>query len=562
MRGRVVNIFKYIAIIYVAFVVCPINTTAQDHTEWSYNLSIYEVNVRQYTKAGTFAGFRTHLDRLKDLGVGIIWFMPIHPIGVKNRLGSLGSYYSVKDYYGINPEFGTLQDFKALVDSIHTKGMYVVLDWVGNHTSWDHVLTQSHPEWYEKNSNGNFIPPHGTNWSDVIQLDYSKQELRNYMIDAMKFWITETKIDGFRCDAAGFIPLDFWTDAVRELKNVNPGTIMIAEDDGAKYYTAGFDVTYAWSFYGFGNGLLKRIATGVNGANDLDNYVISEQTLFPGKNYRMYFTSNHDENSWFGTDVELFGSAAEQFNVLSLTFRSVPLIYGGQEAGLNHRLKFFDKDEITWQSHPMAERYKILLQLKRKNNALWNGAKGEEPVRITTSYDRSIFAFTRQDEKDKIFALFNLSNQERTFTITGNGYIGTYRDVFNDKSVSLSENYQMTLPAWGYQILEKGGTSGTAIDDDPLPQTFFLSQNYPNPFNPSTMIHYGLPARSRVSLKVYNVLGQQVADLINAEQSSGWYETVWNASVASGLYFYRIDAVSITEPKLSFTQLKKMLFLK
>lgn len=556
MRGRIVSIFKYIAIIYVVFVVCPINATAQDHTEWSYNLSIYEVNVRQYTNVGTFDGFRTHLDRLKDLGVGIIWFMPIHPIGMKNRLGSLGSYYSVKDYYDVNPEFGTLQAFKALVDSIHAKGMYVVLDWVGNHTSWDHVLTQSHPEWYEKNSSGDFIPPHGTNWSDVIQLDYSKQELRNYMIDAMKFWTTETKVDGFRCDAAGFIPLDFWTDAVRELKKGNPRTIMIAEDDGAKYYTAGFDVTYAWSFYGFGNGLLKRIGTGVNGANDLYTYVISEQTLFPGNNYRMYFTSNHDENSWFGTDVELFGSAAEQFNVLSLTFRSVPLIYGGQEAGLNHRLKFFDKDEITWQPHPVAERYKILLQLKKKNNALWNGAKGGEPVRITTSDDRSIFAFTRQNEKDKIFALFNLSNQEGTFTITGNGYSGTYRDVFNDKSVSLSENYQMTLPAWGYQILEKGGTSGTVIVDDFLPQTFFLSQNYPNPFNPSTMISFQLPVTDHVILKVFDLLGQEATTLVDEVKKGGIYSVQFDASnLSSGIYFYTIQAGS-------FVQTKKMVLLK
>ena len=556
MRGRVVNIFKYIAILYIAFIVCPINATAQDHTEWSYNLSIYEVNVRQYTKAGTFAGFRTHLDRLNDLGVGIIWFMPIHPIGVKNRLGSLGSYYSVKDYYGINPEFGTLQDFKALVDSIHAKGMYVVLDWVGNHTSWDNVLTQSHPEWYEKNSNGDFIPPRGTNWSDVIQLDYSKQELRNYMIDAMKFWITETKIDGFRCDAASFIPLDFWTNAITELKKVKPGIIMISEDDGAKYYTAGFDMTYAWSFYGFGNGLLKRIVTGVNGANDLYNYVISEQTLFPGKNYRMYFTSNHDENSWFGTDVELFGTAAEQFSALSLTFRSVPLIYGGQEAGLNHRLKFFDKDEIIWQPHPMAERYKTLLLLKRKHSVLWNGANGKEPVRITTSYDQSIFAFTRQNEKDKIFALFNLSNQERTFTLTGNSYSGAYRDVFNDKSVSLSENYQTSLPAWGYQILEKEGASDTVIVNDLLPQTFFLSQNYPNPFNPTTTIKFAVKTNEYVILKVYNLLGEEAATLVNEELAQGSYRVLFDGkTLSSGMYLYRITAGNYVETK-------RMLFLK
>jgi len=163
----------------------------QTHHDWSYNLPIYEVNVRQYTSTGTFAGFATHLDRLKELGAGILWFMPIHPIGVQNRIGSLGSYYSVKDYYGVNSEFGTLDQFRMLVDSIHAKGMYVLMDWVGNHTSWDNVLTVTHPDWYAKDGNGNFIPPPGTNWSDVIQLNYSKPELRTYMIDAMKFWLIQ-----------------------------------------------------------------------------------------------------------------------------------------------------------------------------------------------------------------------------------------------------------------------------------------------------------------------------------------------------------------------------------
>ncbi len=371
--------------------------SAQDHTGWSYNLSLYEVNVRQYTKAGTFVSFGKHLDRLRDLGVGIIWFMPIHPIGTTKRLGSLGSYYSVKDYYGINPEFGTLEDFKTVVDSIHKKGMYVILDWVGNHTSWDNVLTQSHPEWYEKNSSGGFIAPHGTNWSDVIQLDFKNQDLRNYMIAAMKYWITENKVDGFRCDAASFIPIDFWTEAITELKKVKPEIIMIAEDDGPQYYSAGFDVTYAWSFYGFGGGILPKLFNGSGNANSFYNFMLNEKTLFTENNSRLYFTSNHDENSWYGTDTELFGSASEAFIALSLVFRSIPLIYGGQEAGLNHRLKFFDKDEIVWSTTPMTAKYASLLRQKKNNGALWKGMNGEEPERITTSDDQSIFSFVRQN---------------------------------------------------------------------------------------------------------------------------------------------------------------------
>ncbi len=338
----------------------------QSHHDWSYNLSIYEVNVRQYTSAGTFNAFETHLDRLKNMGVGILWFMPIHPIGVQNRLGSLGSYYSVKDYYGINPEFGTLDDFKDLVDSIHAKGMYVLIDWVGNHTSWDNTLTVTHPEWYIKDDGGNFTPPPGTGWTDVIQLDYSKPELREYMIDAMKFWITEAGIDGFRCDAVSFMPLDFWSEAITELKNLKPGIFMLAEDDKTQYQSAGFDMSYAWGLLGFGNGILINIAEGTNNANVLNTYSTQENINYPAPHYRMYFTSNHDENSWYGTVYEDFGDAAEIFAVLTSIFRSMPLIYSGQEAGLDHRLAFFDKDEITWQPHPFEQIYSTLLYLKKR----------------------------------------------------------------------------------------------------------------------------------------------------------------------------------------------------
>jgi glycosidase len=265
-----IQFLKIALLSLLVLIVVPIILSGQDHHDWSYNLCLYEVNVRQYTSSGTFADFETHLDRLEDLGVGILWFMPIHPIGLQNRLGSLGSYYSVRDYYGVNPEFGTLDDFIALVDSIHERGMYVLMDWVGNHTSWDNSLTLTHPEWYVKDDNGNFVPPPGTNWSDVIQLDYSKQGLRDYMIDAMKFWLDTADVDGFRCDAVSFMPLDFWTTAIAELKNVKPGIFILAEDSGTQYHTAGFDMTYAWEYHGFGNGILVNIVAGSNNANVLN----------------------------------------------------------------------------------------------------------------------------------------------------------------------------------------------------------------------------------------------------------------------------------------------------
>ncbi|MFA5834873.1 MAG: alpha-amylase family glycosyl hydrolase [Bacteroidota bacterium] len=540
----------------------PDKAISQGHSAWSYNLSVYEVNVRQYTKEGTFAAFGKHLDRLKDLGVGVVWFMPIHPIGSKNRLGSLGSYYSVKDYYAVNPEFGTLNDLKAVVDSIHSKGMHVLMDWVANHTAWDNGLTLTHPEWYEKNGSGNFIAPHGTNWSDVIQLDFTNQELRNYMIGAMKYWIATAKIDGFRCDAASFVPIDFWTQAITELKTLYPDIMMIAEDDGAKYYPAGFDITYAWSFYGFGNGLLTRLANGSNNANNLSAYVQNESASFGGNALRMYFTSNHDENSWYGTDTELFGSAAESFIAFSLVFRSVPLIYGGQETGLNHRLKFFDKDSIVWQTHPLANRYRALLRTKRYNSALWNGAVGASLVRLATSDDQNVFAFVRQKGADKVCGIFNVSNSQRTVTVSAESYSDTYHDIFNDSAKTVTQNYSITLPAWGYAVYEKRGSTEGAAADNIRPTKFSVSQNYPNPFNPSTRILYSLPEESRVTLTIFNSLGIAVANLVNKIQQPGEHTVVWNTHLASGVYFYRMEMVPVYGQDNRFMEVKRMLHLK
>jgi glycosidase len=521
--------------------------SGQSHYDWSYNLSIYEVNVRQYTASGTFAEFETHLDRLKDIGAGILWFMPIHPIGVQNRLGSLGSYYSVKDYYDVNPEFGTLDDFKALVDSIHAKGMYVLMDWVGNHTAWDNPLTLTHPEWYVKDGSGDFTPPPGTNWTDVIQLDYSKLELRAYMIDAMKFWITETDIDGFRCDAVSFIPLDFWTEAITELKSFKPEIFMLAEGDAPQYMTAGFDMTYAWGLLGFGNGILINIAEGTNNANVINTYSTQENIYYPAPHYRMYFTSNHDENSWYGTVLEEFGDAAEIFAVFTATFRSMPLIYSGQEAGLDHRLLFFDKDEITWQQHPFTEVYTKLLNLKKENKALWNGAAGGQLQRITTTNNPAIFAFLREKENCKAFAVFNLTSTEQTVTLNGNLYAGKYRDVFGEDSILFNENEEITLPAWGYQLYEIGSGITGLEKYELLPVAYSLSQNYPNPFNPTTNFGFRISDFGFVSLKVFNILGREIAVIVSDELNPGSYTFKWNAAdYASGTYFYVINVNGYT----------------
>jgi cyclomaltodextrinase / maltogenic alpha-amylase / neopullulanase len=542
---------------FISFIVLiPVILFGQSHRDWSYNLCIYEVNVRQYTNSGTFAEFQTHLDRLQDLGAGILWFMPIHPIGIVNRLGTLGSYYSVKDFYGVNSEFGTFEEFKALVDSIHARGMYVLMDWVGNHTSWDNNLTITHPEWYITDGSGNFVPPPGTNWTDVIQLDYSQQGLRAYMIDAMKFWINEAGVDGFRCDAISFMPLDFWETAISELKADKPEILMLAEDDDTQYSSAGFDMSYAWGYHGFGSGILNNLVSGTNNANTLNSYVNNENAFFPQSHYRMYFTSNHDENSWYGTVFEQFGNAAEAFLVLTSTFRSMPLIYSGEEAGLNQRLLFFDKDEIIWQPHPFADIYSTLFNLKKVSKALWNGESGGQLQRVLTTNNPSIFAFIREKENHKVIGIFNLTNQEKTFTLQGNLYTGSYRDAFTNDSVYFSENTEMTLLPWDYRVYEFGSGIILDQDDEIVINGFTLSQNYPNPFNPSTKIKYSIPHSSNVKIKVFNILGNEIMTLVDEFKVAGEYELTFDAdNLPSGVYFYRM----VTE---GFSQTSKMILLK
>ncbi len=522
---------------------------AQGHQDWSYNLGIYEVNVRQYTAAGTFSAFETHFDRLRGMDAGILWFMPIHPIGQKNRLGSLGSYYSVRNYLEVNPEFGTLDEFKALVKKIHDRGMYVIIDWVANHTSWDNVLTTAHPEWYAKDANGNFIPPPGTNWSDVIELNYSQQGLRNYMIDAMKFWVQDVGVDGFRCDAVSFVPQDFWQQATAALKAVKPDIFLLAEGDGKQWHNAGFDMTYGWGLYGFESGVLKRIVDGINSAGHLSSYAEIEKTTYTGGAYRMYFTSNHDENSWHGTPQELFGNAAEVFAVLTATFNGMPLIYSGQEAGLDKRLLFFDKDQIIWRAHKYANLYSTLLHLKKENHALWNGERGGLLQRVLSTDNVNIFAFVREKDDDKVFVAMNLSNQARNVTLSGTSFVDTYRDVFTGEIVTLEAQAALTLPAWGYVVYD-GNEMNTSVDDDALPIAFALDQNYPNPFNASTKISYSLAASSEVKLAVFDLLGREIQVLATGKKRAGKHEISFNPTdLPSGVYFYRLQVGNQRETK-------------
>jgi len=416
------------------------------HPEWSRDLAIYEVNVRQFSPEGTFQGLTAHLDRLKEMGVGILWLMPVHPIGQENRKGTLGSYYSVRDYYGINPEFGTPEEFRALVDRIHEMGLYVIIDWVANHSAWDNPLTTRYPDWYMRDSQGQFFPP-VPDWSDVIDLNYNSPGLRDYMAGAMAYWVREMDIDGFRCDVAAMVPMDFWDRVRRELEQIKP-VFMLAEAEGPEYHHRAFDMTYAWGLHH----LLNEIAAGVRTAGDLGRYLEAERQRYPAGAFRMNFTSNHDENSWNGTVFERLGESAEVMAVLTAVLEGMPLIYSGQEAGLDHRLEFFEKDLIEWRDHPFAELYTTLLHLKREHRALWNGEWGGRIERVATSDDEAVFAFLRRRGDDRILAVFNLTADPRTIYLSEGECAGAYREVFTSQEIDLREGTSLILRPWGYGL--------------------------------------------------------------------------------------------------------------
>ncbi|MEE4197559.1 MAG: alpha-amylase family glycosyl hydrolase [Bacteroidales bacterium] len=411
--------------------------------EWSKNAAIYEVNIRQYTPEGTFNAFAGHIPRLKELGVDILWLMPVHPIGEKNRKGSLGSYYSIKDYYGINPEFGTEEDFRNLVNQIHEAGMYIILDWVANHTAWDNPLINEHPEWYTQNEEGEIIAP-VDDWTDVADLNYDRPEVREYMTDALTYWVDEFNIDGYRCDVAGMVPTDFWNQARRELDKIKP-VFMLAEANEPELHEEAFDMTYAWDIHFLWN----EMAQGKKNMADLVNQLEKEKTKYPQDAYRMLFTSNHDENSWKGTVYDRLGDATETFAVLSATLPGMPLIYSGQEACLDKRLKFFEKDTISWdQECSMFDLYQTLLTLKEENEALWNGAWGGSMERIATPADDHIFAFARTKGEHQVVTVLNLSENEIDVELPEDLENKQLVEVFSGEPLASS----YTMKPWGYKV--------------------------------------------------------------------------------------------------------------
>lgn len=420
------------------------------HPEWSKNAVIYQINTRQFTEEGTFRAAEAHLPRLKELGVDILWLMPVHEIGVQNRKGTLGSPYAVKDYYSVNHEFGTLNDLKHFVTAAHDLGLYVIIDWVANHTAWDNVLIDEHPEWYSRDWKGDFRPTPWRTWTDVIDLDYEQEGLRRYMTDALKYWVREADIDGYRCDVAGFVPTDFWNNARKELDAIKP-VFMLAEWESRDLHAEAFDMTYAWTW----NFTLHAIATGHADLNGLYGYYSWNESAYPRDAYRMTFVSNHDKNAWEGTEFEQFGDGLNAAIVLSVVGEGMPLIYNGQEAGNEKRLLFFEKDSIEWREHPQGAFYKKLIALRKQNTALWNGKWGARMINVPNDVSGKVLSFVRQNAQDKVFVVLNFSDTVQTVTFRESLYHGLYTDYLSGETISFPGDGTLTLKAWDYRVFVK-----------------------------------------------------------------------------------------------------------
>jgi len=405
---------------------------------------IYEVNVRQYTQEGTFNAFATHLPKLKELGVDILWFMPIHPIGELKRKGTLGSYYSISDYREINPEFGTLDDFKSLVDAAHDLEMLVMIDLVAGHTAWDHQWIAEHPEWYLKGDQGNIIPPN-PEWTDVAGLNFENQDMLKALEDDMAYWVAEVGIDGYRCDAAYNISIPFWKKAMARLNSIKP-VVMLAESDGNHKggypLIALFQLSYDWP----GHAILNKIAKGEQKAKDLENHLKSVQQNYNSEHAVMSFTTNHDENSWNGTVTERLGDAGEIMTVLTYVMPGTPLIYSGQEYGLNKRLAFFEKDFIPKKESSYMALFKKLNTLKKTSNALDVG-KDVASINFLVNANADVIAFNRKKGDDTLVFVGNLSNVPQQVSLADDS---TYQDVFTNEEVQINN---LNLGPWSYRLV-------------------------------------------------------------------------------------------------------------
>ncbi|CAN5278362.1 alpha-amylase family glycosyl hydrolase [soil metagenome] len=425
----------------------PSDQKKHEHPKWSYNANIYEVNLRQYTPEGTFQAFESHLPRLKDMGIQLLWFMPITPISEKGRLGTLGSYYAAKTYVKTNPEYGSIEDFKKLVKAVHDLEMKVIIDWVANHTGNDHHWLTEHPDYFNYDESNEPIHPHG--WNDVSELNYANDDLRKDMVDAMQFWIDECDIDGYRCDMAHLVPLDFWVDAKNKLRKEKKDLFWLGECEHPEYHEV-FDATYTWRWMHASEDFYH----GKMSLQSMISVLYKSAVEFPCSAIRVYFTSNHDENSWNGTEYEKYGEAAMAFAILSCTWDGMPMLYSGQEMPNKRRLQFFEKDHIEWDGKlHLHEFYKTLLTLHATNNALRAGDPGALTRIISQPDDQRIFSYLRKNGDHEVLVILNLSGHSKSFPVKD--LKGTFRNVFGGDDINFEITDHLDLHSWGYLVFEK-----------------------------------------------------------------------------------------------------------
>lgn len=416
---------------------------------------VYEVNIRQYSKEGTFKAVTNDIKKIKELGVEILWLMPIHPIGKEKRKGGLGSYYSISDYKGINPEFGDNEDLKELVEEAHANEMIVIMDWVANHTAWDHSWIDNNPDYYTKGNDGKITDPinpdtgESWGWTDVADLNFENSDMRSEMIDAMKYWIEEFDIDGYRCDAAHSCPVDFWKESINELRKIK-NVFMLAESDpfnvGGFELINSFEMSYNWQ----GHHILNEISKGHKSAKDLKDNINRDLSIYEDNHILLNFTSNHDENTWAGTVFDRMGDSYLTMSVLTYVIPGIPLLYNGQEYSLNKRLEFFEKDFIPKENTELVEFYNKLGKIKRNNKALHFSK--ETKFDIKNSIDDDIFILERTLDNESVLFISNLSKMAKSIN---HGLDGNFENLLNGELIKLSSKQNLEFNSWDYLLLKK-----------------------------------------------------------------------------------------------------------
>lgn len=416
------------------------------HADWVKDAAIYELSLRQFTAEGTIAAAERHLPRLKALGVGILWLMPIHPSGKLRPAGPLGSPYAVQDFRAVDPAYGTLDDLRRFVAAAHHLGMHVILDWVGNHSAWDNALVAAHPDWYEHSADGALASPAWFGWNDTVAFDYRASGLRRYMADAMAYWVRAADVDGFRCDAAGLVPLEFWEQTRIELDRIKP-VFLLAEWESRDLSFRAFDMQYGWSW----TKGLDAVASGHADLGELRAYYAWDGRFWPANAIRMLYVSNHDVIGG-GTEFERYGPALDAAIALSVTSESMPLIFNGQEAGNRRRLNMFVKNPIEWRDDPEGALYQRLLAVRRSHPALWARPWGGRVREVNNDDHSHILSFSRTVPSDEVLAVFNMSGGRRTAHLDLGRLPGVWKDALGPATVTGGGLLSLEMPPWSYRL--------------------------------------------------------------------------------------------------------------